>query len=233
MQLIALFSLLLCAARAQNAFDLTQSTYLGDTSDDEAVVAVAIQSNGDVVVVANLGFNTSVAYGAVLLNGATATSRSCVLILSPDSKSVKFAARIGEDAMDAAIDSSDRIYIAMGVGGVLALDASGGVVRWTSPSASSIGTGGVTLRALIHRIDVGKAGTVAVLMSGIQQSITSRPDTDKTSGPGTIIVFQNDGTEIAQYAGPSGRNVLVRSCLTRELVRNLTRKLFPGYCCGR
>jgi hypothetical protein len=203
-------ALLFAFAAAQTDFDVTTATYLGDSSDSEAVVAVAIQSDGDIVVVANLGPNTPVMANASLLNGATVNSQASVLILAPDGKSVKFAARIGTEAMDAAIDPQDRIYIALAFEGGISLNADATSVRWSAVSDSAPSSTGLR-RAMIHRVDVGSAGTVAFLMTANQSTPTSRPNTDVSPGPGFVLVFNTAGQPISRFAGaPGTRNVLVR-----------------------
>ncbi|MFM2090291.1 MAG: hypothetical protein RLZZ127_780, partial [Planctomycetota bacterium] len=204
--------LALAAALPAAEFDLTSAGYLGDGSDDDEVLGVAIQADGDVVVAASAGPDTPALRDAVLLGGATAQSRGVVLVLTPDGRSVKSAARLPAVPLDIALDAQDRIYVALGDAGGAALDARAGAWRWAV--AAPVDPRDASRVGAVHRVDAAE-DRIAFLSAAYGAT-----GFDATPGQGQVLVWTATGAETARFATLGGRNAndLAFHPATRTLV---------------
>lgn len=162
------------------------SSYLGDISNDEGVYGVRIKSNGDIVLAAEIGKDTEVLKSSANFANLDASVKvvGAVILLSLDGKTVKNKAIVSKQIRDIALDKNDNIYVAAGENGLISLSPDISKIRWQA----LIGT-------YIHRVDVGADGTVAALAP------TSSQDPDSKAGPGTITLFDANGSKIANFAG--------------------------------
>ncbi len=174
-------------------FGIAMATYLGDGSDHEAVRAVRIQADGDIVVAVEAGPATPLLADAPRLGGADAEATGAILILAPDGRTVKAKARIPGQPRDLALDARDNLYLAAGDGGLLCLSPEANAIRWQALAGT-----------YVHRVDVGRAGTVAALAPA------NPADADAKAGNGTVCLFAPDGRQLAAFKGGAGddRNVL-------------------------
>jgi hypothetical protein len=179
--LVVLACVLSSPALAQ-AQSIEVSSALGGPMAD-AVRAVALQSDGSIVVG---GTFASLSLGSTMIRalaGATDASQGIVLRLSPDGRRVLAATRVGPAVSDLALDASDRVYVAASSSGavVLAADLSA-LVR-----AHAAGD--------VRRIDVGSDGTYAALVPSTPASAETTP------GAGRVFVFGADGAALSMFDG--------------------------------
>lgn len=163
-------------------FDVVGSSRI-QGSGDEALWGAAILSDGTVVVAGRLGDTTPSDAAAVPLGDASESAPGGLLHLSPDGTTVLGHYRIAEDIWDLAIDDGDRVYLAAGEAGVVAIDLDIETVAWSD--------GGYWA----HRIDASPTGEVAVLQPD------NLGDPDSAGGAGTIHVYDGDGASTAAFAG--------------------------------
>ncbi len=182
-----LLALLLCLGLGSSAFaqyTLSTSSYLGDGGSTDKVFGSRIQSDGTIVLAANIGSATPGGKTAVLLNGATSSSSGAIIRLAADGRTVLSVTRVAAQVLDLAIDGSDNIYVAAATGGVLKLNATASILSWARLAGIHI-----------HRVDAGPGGYSVALKPS---SITTA---DENAGTGTVYVFQANGTEVANFAG--------------------------------
>ncbi len=111
-------------------YTITASSWIGDTSQSESVVAVSILSDGRILLGANI-------YGAgpgsavdTYLNGATDVSRGTLMFLNKSGTLVEKVVKIADKILDMDIDAQDDIYVAAGNDGLLKLNADAASVIW-------------------------------------------------------------------------------------------------------
>lgn len=111
-------------------FEFIASSFLGTAGFDDSVVGARIQSDGTIVLAANLGPEIRKYFkpGSETRRGAERTG--CLLFLSPDGKTVRSVVRMVDEVKDMAIDAGDRIYLAAGSEGVYVLSRTGDSVIW-------------------------------------------------------------------------------------------------------
>lgn len=172
----------LVAASNVEAQSVSVSSALGGPMPD-AVRAVAIQSDGSILVGGTFPSLTIPSVTIRALGAATNTSAGVVVRLSPDARRVLSAVRVGPMVSDLAIDSSDRAYVAASTAGGLVLAADlASVVR-----THDVGD--------VRRIDAGADGTYAMLVP------SSPANAESTPGEGTVHVFGADGARRSMFAG--------------------------------
>ena len=134
--------------------EVVMSTYLGGEGDEDAVVAAAIQSDGSVVLAAQVAPGTRIGEHTIPPPAGGGGGLAGVLIrLSGDGSRV-LAVQDVAGVHDLAIDGGDNIYVA----------TSGGVGK-VSPDFSRV-TPLHRTDAAVKRIDVAPDGTAVVLIPG-------------------------------------------------------------------
>ena len=138
---------------------LLTSSYLGGEGDGDEVVAAAIQSDGSIVLAANLERSTPL--GDVMVGGNVGAGDpvGVVLRISGDGRRLLGMQHVsqegGASVHDLALDGEDNIYVATGGAGLRKLDPTAQRVLWDKP-----------LDGQDVRIDAAPDGTSAVLLGG-------------------------------------------------------------------
>ncbi|MHC4200741.1 MAG: hypothetical protein ACYSU0_12180, partial [Planctomycetota bacterium] len=112
-------------ARGESSgYGIAVSSYLGGSRFDDSVVGSRIQSDGTIVLTANVGADFRLSIGAAGGRRAAARGRAAnqgggvVVRLSPDGRKLLSLRPIGGELKDMAIDGEDNIYLAAGARGV-------------------------------------------------------------------------------------------------------------------
>lgn len=113
------------SAQAPASMSLETASYLGGTADVDKVTAAVIQSDGSVILGANLTPGTK--FGRFQVPAGNGLSQiGCVVKLTPNGREIEMIYAAGPAVTDLAIDEKDNIYVAAGSEGMLILDASAG-----------------------------------------------------------------------------------------------------------
>ncbi len=166
----------LLLSASSNLYDLTAASYLGGTAGDDAVRGAVIQSDGTIVLAANISDASPGGAPETLLNGATAGSSGALLRLSSDGSTVLGVTRLADRVLDISNDSSGNLYVALFDQGFAKLNSDASSVLW-SKTTLDLGFGNV------QRIDAGPTGYVAVLGGGALDSTTNAGDNVKVYDP--------------------------------------------------
>jgi hypothetical protein len=118
------------ALTSATEFDFRASSYLGGATSSEAVRGVAIQSNGTIVLVANLPDYQVPGIQETWLSSANGSSQGVVIRLAPDGRSVLSLTRLADQLLDVVCDDADNLYIAAWGDGFFKLDPAAGSVHW-------------------------------------------------------------------------------------------------------
>ena len=141
----------LCAPAGAEGLVLRASSFLG--ADGDSVRGARIQSDGTIVLGANLG---GAAVGrTAIANRAADGAKGCVLRISGDGQKLLSAVRVAPEINDLALDDKDGIYLAAGAGGAVKLDASAQKVLWRRD-----------LPASCTRVDAARDGHCAAVAAG-------------------------------------------------------------------
>jgi hypothetical protein len=148
---IAVLALGLAPAGAEE-FTIVASSFLG--ADGDSVRGVRIQSDGTIVLAANL---TDASWGGTAVANLTAqpAAKGFVLRLRGDGRQALGAARVAAEIADLSIDDKDEIYLACGKGGLAKVSAKADKVLWTK----DMGT-------ICSRIAAGRDGHCAAALPG-------------------------------------------------------------------
>jgi len=153
------------------------STFLGGHGTNESVVGVRIKKSGQIVVAANLAadFETRLK----LPSPPSRTNMTgIVLLMSGDGQKILSSLRLPAEILDMAMDGNENIYAASADSQILRI----------SPSVDQISRK-VDVGSAIRRLDAGKDGHCAVLLSDRQIAVID-PD-------GKVISkFANGGTDV-------------------------------------
>ena len=122
--------LLLCGA-ALGQYEITASSFMGGSGENDAIFGARIQSDGTIVLGGNLGEERPGGQWPILLNGVYPGTPGTVVRLSPDGDTILSVTRLCGEIWDMAIDGNDNIYLATGVGGLVKLNAEANAVVWT------------------------------------------------------------------------------------------------------
>ncbi|MFW5830338.1 MAG: chitobiase/beta-hexosaminidase C-terminal domain-containing protein, partial [Planctomycetota bacterium] len=171
--LVILFGFVVLISAAE--FDFRASSYLGGATSSEAVRSVAIQSNGTIVLVANLPDYQVPGAQETLLAAATASSQGMVIRLAPDGQSVLSVTRLADQLLDVVCDDADNLYIATWGDGFFKLDPGAGSVLWHQQLSN------------VRRCDVTDDGTSVAL-------VTNELDPDSETPTSNIHLFAADGS---------------------------------------
>lgn len=169
-------------AKAQ--FNISSSSYVGDDTDTDQVKGSRIQSDGTIVLAANIGKAKPGNIAPTLLNNVTATAGGAVIRLSADGRTVLSVTRLAEKVNDLALDGSNNIFVAAGTAGIFKLAPNADAVIWNRLSGS-----------YVHRVDAaGDGSSVALVPSNVNGA-------DTNGGAGRITGFDNGGTVVADFTG--------------------------------
>jgi len=175
-------SLWLLAADARAQVDVSTSTFLGGAADD-SVRGARVLADGRIVVAATLS-GLPVGVAAEPLGGAGASDPGVLLWLTPDGRSVERALRVAREIHDLASDDADRLYVAAGDDGVLAVAADGASVLFRA------------MPGHVRRVDVSDEGDLVAAL------VPSNVDgADDTPGAGRIHLYDGSGAALGDFAG--------------------------------
>lgn len=160
------------------------ASWLGG-ADDGVAAGVVIQSDGTVVVAANIGTASPGGVTSTNVNGATASSGGAVVRLSSDGTTVLGVTRVASAVADIALGPDDSIFVAALGDGLVRLSADGTTVLFSEDVANPV-----------HRIDVGADGRFVVLT----HDETAWEELSDPGG-GTIIAYAADGTQTGTRGG--------------------------------
>jgi YD repeat-containing protein len=167
-----------------NAF--SASSLIGGSGSADSARGVAIQSDGTLVVGANIGDAMPGGLAPILLNGANSTTSGAVLRLSPDGRSVLSVTRVAGQVVDLDLDAAGNIYVAAMGQGVLKLNPAASSLTWARIPAN-----------YTQRIDVASSGAVAALTSS-----ATDPDS-QTKSNGATVIYDATGVQIGATSGAS------------------------------
>ncbi|MEM8535313.1 MAG: PKD domain-containing protein, partial [Chloroflexota bacterium] len=164
-------------------YDIASASFLGADGDEDRIRGARIQSDGTVVLAANIGASAPGDVEPILLNGATETSGGAIIRLSADGRSILSVTRIAAQVEDLALDASDTIYVAAWEDGLIKLDSTASTLLFADPANK------------VMRVDAGDEGMVAAL-----QTDTSDPDSS-SPGNGRVVVYDAEHEELGNFAG--------------------------------
>ena len=144
-------------------YDLSAASYLGGASTVDSVRAAVIQSNGTVVLAANIGAARPGRLTPTVLGAATVDSGGALVRLASDGKTVLGVTLVGAMVTDLDCDANDQLYVGLGTAGLIALDAGAATVRWSKAPGNTV-----------LRLDVGPTGTCAALAT-LRQLLDRQP----------------------------------------------------------
>jgi len=136
-------------SQAVDGFEIAASSYLGAAGYDDSVAGARIQSDGTIVLAANLGEKPR-------LKGETvpAGKHGCILRLSPDGKKLLSLTAIAGEVKDLALDDKDALYLAAGADGFLKLSPKADKTLLQKPSKDCA------------RVDAARDGHFALIADG-------------------------------------------------------------------
>ena len=144
---IILLIAILSATVGAQPFELTAASFLGADGSNNGVVGTAIQSDGTVVLAANVRGADVVA--PLYLNNADTSSAGAVFRLSPDGVRVKSITYVADVLVDMSLDDNDRLYLAAGRDGLIVLNPTADALDWKKPYSTSV-----------YRVDASPSGYV-------------------------------------------------------------------------
>jgi len=177
MELLTIVLVLGCGTSWSAEFKLLAASFLGGPGDDDRVVGCRIQSDGTIVLAANLAPDAFKGVKARASAG-DANNVGCVLRLSPDGQQVLSVNRLAAEVRDLALDGKDSPYVALGKAGCVKLTPDGLKPLWTQQLDESC-----------ERIDAGSDGHCAVLAG---KTIAIYDPTGKPLGKAPGRNFTND-----------------------------------------
>lgn len=127
-------------------YDITASSYIGGSGDNDSMRGCAIQSDGTIVLAANIGDADPSGVTPILFNGATNSSAGAIVRLSYDGTSVLSVTRLADVVLDLTVDDSDNIYVALWKREMAKLNPSATSIIWSKMDLD------------FKRIDVGPLG---------------------------------------------------------------------------
>ncbi len=157
LELFTLLVVLFCGSVVVEAkLAMTTASFIGGDADTDAVVAAGIQSDGSIILAANLseGFKPGEAK-LIPLNKDVQGQAGVVLRLDKEGKKVLSVTVVSQSVCDMSLDKNDRIALACEEG-VMVLDKTASKKEWA-----------VALDGGVRRIDMGPEGHVAALASVI------------------------------------------------------------------
>jgi len=168
-----------------SSYKISASSYIGGSDANDSVRGCGIQSDGTVVLAANIGDAAPGSLEPILLNDANESSSGAIIRLSADGTTVLSVTRLADLVLDLAVDGNDNLYVALWTEGMVKLDPSATSVLWSKKPE----TGGII------RLDVGARGYCVTL-----KTLAAEPDTDYL-GQGEISVYDPNGAELGTFPG--------------------------------
>lgn len=160
-------------------------SYLGGAGRD-AVRGAEIQSDGTIVLAANISDARPGDLEPILLGDSTPTTPGAILRLSPDGKQVLSVTRLANEVADLSLDGADNIYVAARVAGLIKLTPEADVISWTRPSGGTC-----------DRVDAARNGDVVGLKDAFEFAATQ--------GDPRAYIYDADGNELGNVAGQYNR----------------------------
>lgn len=177
-----------------SGFDFSAVSWLGGTGNDEEVRGAVIQSDGTVVLAANIGNAQPGGLTPSLLGNANVNSSGAIIRLTPDGQDVLSVTRVAGKVLDLSSDASGNLYVAMWTEGFAKLNADADAILWAK---STIDLG----FANVQRIDSGPDGYVAVLGGGSLDAGTTLGN--------NVSVFDPDGIYLGGVGDGKWKNDVV------------------------
>ncbi|MCC5848088.1 MAG: fibronectin type III domain-containing protein [Verrucomicrobia bacterium] len=167
---------------------VSTSTFLGGSSEEDAVLGSVILSDGTIVLAANLSDAIPDGVPPMLLHGATKDASGAIVRLSSDGRRVLSVTRVSSRVTDLSADANDNLYVAAWEAGILKLNSTATAVIWnhTDPEGRNP-----------WRVDTSDGGTVVALFHGAG---LSNPHAHNP-GTGRIHVLSPAGEIIGNFAG--------------------------------
>jgi Secretion system C-terminal sorting domain/Bacterial Ig domain len=162
------------------------ATLLGGSSNSDEVRASVIQTDGTIVLAANISDASLPNVTPTLLNNTTSTTSGSIIRLTADGKTVLSVTKLATQITDMSVDSLDNLYIAAGSAGAFKLNKTATQIVWQQ-----------SLPKFAHRIDAGKAGKSIVL------SATEIDADDETLTGAAVNIYDVDGSSLAQLGATS------------------------------
>jgi len=138
----------LSAEDGAGTYAIVASSFLGGRGFDDAVVGARIQSDGTIVLAANLAPDIARHIQGAGKGGGT------VIRLSADGTKVLSVKTVASEVKDMAVDAKDSIVLAAGDDGVIKLNADGARQVWTARMRGCV------------RVDAAADGHVAAIADG-------------------------------------------------------------------
>jgi len=170
------------------AYEFATSSYLGAAGYDDSVVGARIQSDGTIVLAANLGADIG---QRIKVEGEARLAlgkNGCIVRLSADGKKVLSIISVAKEVKDLAIDDQDNLYLAAGGEGLIKTSPKADRVLWTK-----------TLKNCT-RVDAAKDGHFAALAGG------------------DISIFDPSGAQIGTANGSNVTNDICIDGLSRTVI---------------
>jgi hypothetical protein len=136
------------------------ATLLGNCLTSNDVIGSAIQSNGNIVLAANIDFSYYSNLPNNFLNNSTASTKGTIIRLSPDGQTVLSVTKLATKINNISVDKRSKIYVSADSEGIFKLNETASQVIWqkTTPKPA-------------HRIDVSKSGYSVVLTANSNVNI--------------------------------------------------------------
>jgi len=176
-----------CPEISITTYEITASSYIGGSGDDDSVRGCGIQSDGTVVLAANISDAIPGGVEPALLNGATQSSNGAIIRLSSDGTTVLSVTRLADLLLDMALDDSDNIHVALWTQGMAKLDPTATSILWKKEQGN------------VNRIDAGPSGYCITLVTE-----EAEPDTyQNVFAPSihNIRVYTPNGNELGNFPG--------------------------------
>jgi len=140
--------------QAASAYDFVTSSFLGASGFDDSVVGARIQSDGTIVLAANLGTDIGQKVKAAGEIRLAADRNGCIVRLTPDGRKLLSIASVAKEVKDMAVDDQDNIYLAAGADGLVKMSPKADRVLWSKAFKDC------------SRVDAAKDGHFATIADG-------------------------------------------------------------------
>lgn len=191
--LIGAFGFALLTSIQSGEFGVSTSSWLGGSGEQDRVEGVRIQSDGTIVISANLSDAAPGGLPPLILGDATSSSGGAIVRLSSDGRTVLSVTRLCAEISEIELDPQDNIHVAAGSEGIFKLTPTADSILWQSLNDLA----GIEA----HRLDVSHDGAdpldhgyIAVLSPGTDEVYGK-------AGRGTIYLLDPSGTLLNQFPG--------------------------------
>ncbi|MCC5829935.1 MAG: PKD domain-containing protein [Phycisphaeraceae bacterium] len=165
-------------------FDPSASSWLGGSGTNDAVRGAVIQSDGTVVLAANISDALPGGLTPTILGSATANSSGSIVRLSSDGTQVLSVTRLANMVLDLSSDDAGNLYVAMAGEGFAKLNPDADQLLWSKDTTT-------LSMSNVQRVDAASGGTVAVLGGGGIDAVTSLG--------GDMRVFDSAGNQLGGF----------------------------------